>query len=102
MSKIPYTDGGGTKPYGKPFNIKFLQDVPKQGVVSGEETQTYIMKMAKHDAIMLYPPYGKKDFYIVCKTEDEVLNLIEFLDMPEYNKNSEPPIEPSTEVVLPY
>lgn len=107
MNKIPYTDGGGKVAFGKPFSITFIKDVPNQDIVKGYETKTYIVKMSKHKGIMLYPPTGEKDFYIVCPTEEAVQDLIEFNDLPEFNKSYLPPAAPpteesGTEVILPY
>jgi hypothetical protein len=104
-NKIPYTSGGGTKPYDTPFNIRFKKDLDKYGIKKGDENKAYIVKMVKLDGIMIYPPYGLKEFYINAKSEDDVIDMIEFVDMPEYNQpdNLLPPaIESGTDVILPY
>ena len=104
MNKIPYTGGGGSAPHGKPFRIKFKKDIPNHDIKKGDENEAYILRMVKLNGIMIYPPYGKPHYYIAAKSEDEVLDMLEFLDMPEYNtqSSSPPPVEPGDEVILPY
>lgn len=100
-SKIPYTGGGGTGPHTNPFKVVFKKDIPKHNIKAGDESEAFIQRMVKLDGIMIYPPYGKPHFYICASSEDEVLDTFEFPDMPEYN-STPPPVEPGTEVELPY
>lgn len=99
--KIPYTGGGGSAPHSSAFRIKFKQDVDRYNIKAGDENEAYILRMVKLDGIMTYPPYGKPDYYLSFKTEEAVLDMFEFLDLPEYN-NSPPPVDPGTDVILPY
>jgi hypothetical protein len=104
MNRIPYTEGGNTRPYDPPFAVRFKVMIPKFKISYEEELKTYIIKMAKSDKIMLFPPEGAaKDFYIVVDGEQEVLDMIDFIDLPEYNLTSwNPPEDSGTDVVLPY
>ncbi len=44
-NKIPYTSGGGTKPYDTPFNIRFKKDLDKYGIKKGDENPHLNMKL---------------------------------------------------------
>ncbi len=103
MSNIPYTTGGNTRPYSPPFAIRFKAHLPKFGITSGEEASSYIVKMAKSNKIMLFPPDGQKNFYIVLEGERAVQELIDFIDLPEYNLQSwNPPVDSGADVEFPY
>jgi len=103
--KIPYTGGGNDRPYTAPFKIKFKKALDKHKIDAGDESLTYIVPMTKNPGIMAFPPYGVKDFYMVFQTEDDLLDMFEFVELTEYNKTPKsvnPPEESGTDVILPY
>jgi len=85
MSEMKYTGGGGTTHHTPAFKVRFKKSFPEFDIEEGEESKVFVVKMSKLIGIMVYTAYGVKHFFKSYKNEEDVLDVIEFLE--ESNPN---------------